>query len=153
MNVSEISARRARHFSSRRTYSSPQIRQDFANKRSEISEAPEILKPKVLMSLLEDSNCLIRHLATENSFSNVRSTANRIKTVCIANAVPAKQQNDWREDRNYWPVSNAEAVSQVMDSLAPSAKVVVLPPPEGEQRRHPSTETTCRSSHPQAVPA
>src|SRR6266487_2336366 len=52
------------------------------------------------MSLLEDSDCLIRHLATEKSFSNVRSTANRIKTVCITNAAAAKERKRHDDDRD-----------------------------------------------------
>jgi hypothetical protein len=46
------------------------------------------------MPLLENNDLLIRHFAADESFSNVRSAANRIKTVCIANAAAAKERND-----------------------------------------------------------
>ena len=40
----------------------------------------------------DGNDFLVWHLPAEESFSNVRSTANRIETVCIANAARAKER-------------------------------------------------------------
>jgi pimeloyl-ACP methyl ester carboxylesterase len=43
----------------------------------------------------------------------------------LAVDLPGHGHSDWREDRDYWPVRNAEAVSQVMEALAPNAQALV----------------------------
>lgn len=43
----------------------------------------------------------------------------------LAVDLPGHGHSDWREDRDYWPVRNAEAVIQVMDALAPNAQALV----------------------------
>ena len=43
--------------------------------------------------------------------------------VCID--LPGHGHSSWREDRDYWAWSNAEAVAQVMERYAPRAKVVI----------------------------
>jgi pimeloyl-ACP methyl ester carboxylesterase len=43
----------------------------------------------------------------------------------IAVDLPGHGHSDWREDRDYWPVRNAEAVAEVMDAFAPHAQALV----------------------------
>ena len=43
----------------------------------------------------------------------------------LAVDLPGHGHSDWREDRDYWPVRNAEAIAAVMAALAPSAKALV----------------------------
>ena len=43
----------------------------------------------------------------------------------LAIDLPGHGHSDWREDRDYWPVRNAEAISEVMDALAPNAQALV----------------------------
>src|SRR5579875_4178439 len=37
----------------------------------------------------------------------------------LAVDLPGHGHSDWREDRDYWPVRNAEAIADVMAALAP----------------------------------
>ncbi|XVQ15747.1 alpha/beta fold hydrolase [Spirillospora sp. CA-255316] len=43
----------------------------------------------------------------------------------VAVDLPGHGHSDWREDRDYWPVRNAEAVATVVERLAPEADAVV----------------------------
>jgi pimeloyl-ACP methyl ester carboxylesterase len=43
----------------------------------------------------------------------------------IAVDLPGHGHSDWREDRDYWPVRNAEAIATVIERLAPDAASVV----------------------------
>jgi pimeloyl-ACP methyl ester carboxylesterase len=43
----------------------------------------------------------------------------------LAVDLPGHGHSDWREDRDYWPVRNAEAIAKVIDALAPSAQALV----------------------------
>jgi pimeloyl-ACP methyl ester carboxylesterase len=43
----------------------------------------------------------------------------------LAVDLPGHGHSSWREDRDYWPWSNAEAVSKMMEDHAPNAKAVV----------------------------
>jgi pimeloyl-ACP methyl ester carboxylesterase len=43
----------------------------------------------------------------------------------LAVDLPGHGRSDWREDRDYWPWRNADAVAQVVQQLAPEAKAVV----------------------------
>ncbi|MWA00892.1 alpha/beta fold hydrolase [Actinomadura sp. LD22] len=43
----------------------------------------------------------------------------------IAIDLPGHGHSDWREDRDYWPVRNAEAIATVIERLAPEAEMVV----------------------------
>ncbi len=43
----------------------------------------------------------------------------------VAVDLPGHGHSDWREDKAYWPATNAEAVAVVMEALAPQARAVV----------------------------
>jgi pimeloyl-ACP methyl ester carboxylesterase len=43
----------------------------------------------------------------------------------VAFDLPGHGHSDWREDRDYWPVSNAEAVAAAMAQLAPRPEAVI----------------------------
>lgn len=43
----------------------------------------------------------------------------------LAVDLPGHGHSDWRDDRDYWPVTNAAAVAEVVAAHAPRAKVVV----------------------------
>jgi pimeloyl-ACP methyl ester carboxylesterase len=43
----------------------------------------------------------------------------------LAVDLPGHGHSDWRADRDYWPVANAEAVATLMEALAPRPKAVV----------------------------
>ena len=43
----------------------------------------------------------------------------------VAVDLPGHGHSDWREDRRYWPVDNAEDVATAMRALAPSPRLVV----------------------------
>lgn len=43
----------------------------------------------------------------------------------VAIDLPGHGRSDWREDRDYWPVRNAEAVAEVLDVVAPACRTVV----------------------------
>src|SRR5262245_1832877 len=43
----------------------------------------------------------------------------------IAVDLPGHGHSDWREDRDYFPTTNAEAVAKVVRQLAPNAKAVI----------------------------
>ena len=51
---------------------------------------------KSLCLKLDEFHLLVVNLprAAEKRFSNIRSAANRIETICIANAAPAKEWKD-----------------------------------------------------------
>jgi hypothetical protein len=46
------------------------------------------------VSIFDGNDPLIGHRATEQSFSNIRSAANEIKTVCSVNAASAEQRKN-----------------------------------------------------------
>ena len=43
----------------------------------------------------------------------------------VAVDLPGHGHSDWREDRDYWPVRNADAVAEVLATLAPDSRTVV----------------------------
>jgi pimeloyl-ACP methyl ester carboxylesterase len=43
----------------------------------------------------------------------------------LAVDLPGHGRSDWRDDRDYWPWRNAEAVAEVISQVAPEAKAVV----------------------------
>jgi len=59
-----------------------------------------VLKPQIFVPLFKNNDRLVRHAVAQQSFSNARSAANRIKTVCPVNAAHAKERDDWRKGRN-----------------------------------------------------
>src|SRR5882762_9990658 len=100
LSVSEISARLARNLCLREGRTP---RHRFARLlpiKGLRSLSPNIFKPQILVPLFKNNNFLVRHPAAKESFSNVRSTANRIKTVCTVNAAAAKERKKHRKDRN-----------------------------------------------------
>src|SRR4051812_35050687 len=43
----------------------------------------------------------------------------------VAVDLPGHGRSDWRDDRDYWPVRNAETVAEVLAVLAPTCRTVV----------------------------
>src|SRR4051794_24250825 len=43
----------------------------------------------------------------------------------LAIDLPGHGHSDWREDRDYWPVRNAEAITEVINAAAPNAQALV----------------------------
>jgi pimeloyl-ACP methyl ester carboxylesterase len=43
----------------------------------------------------------------------------------VAIDLPGHGRSDWREDRDYWPLRNAEAVAEVIDVVAPTCRTIV----------------------------
>jgi len=48
-----------------------------------------------------------------------------LKRPLIALDLPGHGRSDWRADRDYWPVSSAEAVAEVLAAIAPACRTVV----------------------------
>ncbi|HKA94116.1 MAG TPA: alpha/beta hydrolase [Acidimicrobiia bacterium] len=64
----------------------------------------------------------------------------------VALDLPGHGHSDWREDRRYWPVDNAQELARVLPELAPSPRLVVGMSLGG------LTSIALAARHPQLVP-
>jgi pimeloyl-ACP methyl ester carboxylesterase len=53
------------------------------------------------------------------------SVAMALDRPLVAFDLPGHGHSDWREDKAYWPVSNAEAMAEAIEQVAPSPQLVV----------------------------
>lgn len=98
------------------------------NKKPDVARVPIEVEPgRVLSSLVwgqGDPEIVFLHGGGQNAHT-WDYVAYALDKPAIAFDLPGHGQSYWREDRNYSPVPNADAIANVLPRVAPNAKVVV----------------------------
>src|SRR3954452_15398274 len=96
--------------------------------------APEVRRETVTLPGGQRVSCLVwgsappelvlLHGGAQNAHTG-DSVALALDRPLVAVDLPGHGRSDWRDDRDYWPVRNAEAVAEVIGTVAPAARAVV----------------------------
>jgi pimeloyl-ACP methyl ester carboxylesterase len=72
----------------------------------------------------DDPELVLLHGGGQNAHT-WDTVAMALRRPLVAVDLPGHGHSDWREDKAYWPATNAEAVAVVMEALAPRVRAVV----------------------------
>jgi pimeloyl-ACP methyl ester carboxylesterase len=96
---------------------SPSVRRDSV-------EASETRRVSALVWSDADPELVLVHGGAQNAHT-WDTVALALDRPLVAVDLPGHGHSDWRADRRYWPVDNAEELAQVLPALAPSPRLVV----------------------------
>jgi pimeloyl-ACP methyl ester carboxylesterase len=96
---------------------SPSVRRDSV-------EASETRRVSALVWGDADPELVLVHGGAQNAHT-WDTVALALDRPLVAVDLPGHGHSDWRVDRRYWPVDNAEELAQVLPALAPSPRLVV----------------------------